>query len=274
MNLTEINTKPKNDGKENITTETVNDIKNSEWKIIGGKKKWIKKCPECNKEIYYSDKRRRNWSRKHDFLCKSCSKVGERNGCFGLGCIFEGSKNHRFGKTNSIEHRNKISVNNKGIPREPHNLETKLKIKNSNIGKHNIIPSITTRLKMSKSQSGRRHNSETLTKMRISTLNRIKRQGGIITYNPKACEYFNKLNEENKWNLQHAMNGGEVDVIGYSLDSYDKNKNIVIEYDERSHYKITGELKEKDIKRMEEIKDYLKCEFWRYNEYTKELKEY
>ena len=264
----------KNEENEIGIIEIPLELKKNEWIIIGGKKKWIRNCPECNKEIFYSDIRRRNWSKKYNFLCKSCSKIGERNGCFGFGCLFEGTKNHRFGKINSTEHRHKISVNRRGISSGHHSLETKLKIKNSNIGKHHSIPSIETRLRMSKSKIGKKHKNETLIKMRISTLNRIKKQGGIICYNPKACEYFNKLNEEKKWNLQHSKNGGEIECIGYSLDAYDKNLNIVVEYDEPRHYDIYGNLKPKDIKRMDEIKTHLGCKFLRYNEKIKELKEY
>lgn len=85
-----------------------------------------------------------------------------------------------------------------------------------------------------------------------------------------ACEYFNKLNEHNQWNLQHALNGGEVRVIGYSLDAYDRDKNIVVEYDEPKHY-LNGKLREKDVLRQQRIITHLGCKFFRYNQKTKEL---
>ena len=48
-----------------------------------------------------------------------------------------------------------------------------------------------------------------------------------------------------------------------------KKKNIVFEYDEPTHYidKENSILKDKDIKRQQNIINKLKCEFWRYNEY-------
>ncbi len=95
-----------------------------------------------------------------------------------------------------------------------------------------------------------------------------------ICYNPNACKYFDSLNKEKGWELQHALNGKEIKIIGYSLDAYDKKRNIVVEYDEARHYDIYGNLKQKDVNRMNEIKDRLKCKFFRYNEKAKMLVEY
>lgn len=97
----------------------------------------------------------------------------------------------------------------------------------------------------------------------------------IPNYNSSACKYFDKLNQQNGWNLQHAMNGGEfyIKEFGYWVDAYDKERNIVVEYDEPTHYKRDGSLKQKDIKRMDEIKQLLKCRFLRYNAIDKKLYE-
>ncbi len=73
------------------------------------------------------------------------------------------------------------------------------------------------------------------------------------------------LNNVYGWNLQHAENGNEYHIkeLGYWLDGYDKEKNIVVEYDEPKHKYYD---KQKDIKRQQNIIQFLKCEFWRYNE--------
>ena len=70
------------------------------------------------------------------------------------------------------------------------------------------------------------------------------------------------------WSLQHAENRGEICVGGYFLDGYDKDLNIVFEYDEPKHYKDIQNniLKDKDIQRQQNIIEKLHCEFWRYNE--------
>ena len=109
---------------------------------------------------------------------------------------------------------------------------------------------------------------------KISLTMRLKRQSvySAANFNPVACEYFNKLNEHNHWNLQHALNGGEVRVIGYSLDAYDRDKNIVVEYDEPKHY-LNGKLREKDVLRQQRIIAHLGCKFHRFNERTQKLYE-
>ena len=92
---------------------------------------------------------------------------------------------------------------------------------------------------------------------------------GYTHYNPTACKYLDNLNRENGWNLQHAENGGEVIVGGYALDGYDRERNIVVEYDEPHHNKRSRILKDK--KRMDEIINHLRCKFYRYNEEKKLL---
>ena len=61
--------------------------------------------------------------------------------------------------------------------------------------------------------------------------------------------------------------------MGYFIDAYDIENNIVIEYDESLHYDSKGNLKNKDIIRQNEIKEKLKCKFFRYNENKNELYE-
>lgn len=122
------------------------------------------------------------------------------------------------------------------------------------------------------SWKGRHHTSETKKKMQLSAcqylLNINKHP---CRYNKKSILFFDNLSKERGWNLQHAENGGEFYTgIGYFVDAYDREKNIVVEYDEPRHY-IDVEhnvLKEKDLKRQKEIIEHLHCEYWRYNEKT------
>ena len=115
-------------------------------------------------------------------------------------------------------------------------------------------------------------SEETKTKQRVSMLRHIEeecQQHITPRYSKKAIQYIEKLNEEKGWHLQHAENGGEKFVNGYWVDGYDKNLNIVFEYDEPHHYKNIEQniLKEKDLLRQHYIINTLKCEFYRYNEY-------
>ena len=111
-------------------------------------------------------------------------------------------------------------------------------------------------------------------KLRLKAIQRIeehKLNGHQLfpAFNPKACEYLNRLSETVGWDIQHAMNGGEYHIkdLGYWVDGYDKDRNIVIEYDEPYHDKQS----DKDLLRQQEIIDHLQCDFYRYKESKKTL---
>ena len=120
------------------------------------------------------------------------------------------------------------------------------------------------------SQKGRPHTQEEKDKIRMGTIRYFLTNN--VPFSPrvsvKGCKYMDKLNETNNWNLQHGMNGGEISIDGFFLDGYDKELNIVFEYDEPFHYENVDEniLKEKDIFRMNYIYEKLNCRFFRYNE--------
>lgn len=83
-------------------------------------------------------------------------------------------------------------------------------------------------------------------------------------YSKKGCEHFNKLMSQNGINIQHAENGGEfyIEELGYWVDGYDKENNVVYEWDDPRHF-IGNELLEKDKKRQKEIEEFLGCTFVR-----------
>jgi very-short-patch-repair endonuclease len=83
-------------------------------------------------------------------------------------------------------------------------------------------------------------------------------------------KYFNQLEKENGW-VGHRQY--LIEHLGYFVDYYEPTQNIVVEYDEPRHYK-SGMLREKDIYRMEAIKQHLGCQFWRYDEYNNTLKQW
>lgn len=111
------------------------------------------------------------------------------------------------------------------------------------------------------------HSIKTKAKIRQTKLKHYVENGKLYhgCTNPKACEYIDSINAENRWNLRHAKNGGEVIVCGYHLDGYDEKRNIVLEYDEPHHYS-GGILRKKDVVRQGRIMALLDCEFWRYDE--------
>ena len=102
---------------------------------------------------------------------------------------------------------------------------------------------------------------------RLGAIKRIESKCGQLSpnYNPYACKLIDQYGKENGYNFQHAENGGEFHVsgLGYWVDGYDKEKNVVIEIDESFHFNSDGNLKERDIIRQIEITQHLKCEFIR-----------
>jgi hypothetical protein len=108
---------------------------------------------------------------------------------------------------------------------------------------------------------GKVHTEEYKRNRRIQTIKRIEILKGKISpnYNPIACKIIDEYGKKNGYNFQHAENGGEYHIkeLGYWVDGYDKEKNVVIEYYENKHNRY----KERDEKRKQEIKKLLKCKF-------------
>ena len=116
-------------------------------------------------------------------------------------------------------------------------------------------------------------------KMRLRKIEKLQSvwgNGVHPNYSPLSCEYFDWLNKWNGWNGRYATNGGEYFIkdLGYWVDYYEPKENVIVEWDEPRHYDRYGNLRQKDIVRMNEIKGLLRCTFFRYNGKTKELKKY
>jgi hypothetical protein len=114
---------------------------------------------------------------------------------------------------------------------------------------------------------GKKHTKESKLKQRLSTLNYLSTTVGQITprYNVDSIPIIEEYGKKYGYNFQHAENGGEyyIKELGYFVDGYDKEKNVVIEIDEPHHFNTDGSLKQKDIDREYQIKKLLKCEFIR-----------
>lgn len=220
---------------------------------------------ECNKKrdgnLLLLDKNRNKngFQEKEKLKCRFCGKEVLGEGCLMLHekhC----HKNPDYVKKIVTPHGKSHTAWNKGKTAETD--ERILKYINSrriSILDGRYIPKST------------KHSEETKEILRRKMIDYVKKNGNGSFgqhYSVKACEYIDKLNEENGWNLQHALNGGEVEVCGYFLDGYDENLNIVFEYDEPKHYENVNEnkLKKRDIKRQDIIIKKLNCQFYRYNE--------
>jgi hypothetical protein len=233
------------------------DVKNSE--NITSRKQWMKMCPTCGNSQFYSNKYKLQRAMENDLSCKSCAHIGQ--------VVSDDTRKKlsdiNRGRKMSDDFKKKCSIRMKNLPLEMRKRLNEPLERFRGQRKGSITPPYVKQ------------------KLRLAMINYIqsnKLNGGQMTpnYNHNACKYFDKLNNDNGWMLLHAQNGGEfyVKELGYWVDAYDKDKNIVVEYDEPRHYKLDGHLKEKDVVRLNEIKSHLRCRFLRYKEQTKELKEY
>jgi hypothetical protein len=274
-------------------------------------KKFHKNCPECNKIQEYSCRSSLNLANRKNTKCYSCiSKkripwnLGKKGSqvAWNKGLTKETDERvkryglSQRGKTISYDQRKKMSEKMKGkIPwnknkKGVYSKESLDKMsKNSNRywkGKHlpeyiknKIIKKNTgrhhsyeTKIKLSNLNKGKKLSESTKQKIRQFSIERIKKQGIVAAYNPKACNFIDVLNDVYGWNLQHAMNGGEKIIYGYYLDGYDEKRNIIFEYDEPHHYDVNGNLKLKDQKRQENLIKHLNpLMFIRYNDMYKNL---
>jgi very-short-patch-repair endonuclease len=226
---------------------------------------WSKNCPKCKQIQSYVSQKGLDAAISRNLPCKSCGRLG-----IGLGKKF------------SDEHRMKLSEAHKGKQcginngrygkRFPHTEETKRKISENSpkimLGKRH---SEETKRKIGISGKGRVCSEETKQKHRICMAIKIQKYGTLTkNFNPNACKFIDNLNRLMGIELRHALNGGEEIVSGYFVDGYDKNKNIVFEYDERRHnlpaVKIKDEVRQKTI--IDNLNPIL---FLRYDEVEKNL---
>src|ERR1035437_9322841 len=111
------------------------------------------------------------------------------------------------------------------------------------------------RKKQSPPTKGMKFSEEHKQRLRENNLTRIKARGCAPRYNPLATHVFNGINRRMGWNGQHAGNGGEKQVAGYSLDYYVELPEciLVIEWDEPYH--LRSGLIKKDFDRQKRIED-------------------
>jgi len=251
MKLNQNNLKRNESGDENTTTETKQELTKNE--CVNITNRWVRNCPKCGKEVSHTNKFLLKYSLEKP--CKDCSHRGLK---------------YNVKRKEFTEKELTRTCPNCGDEILYKNIRKKLRADKEN----RFCRSCTQKQNIKKrppfSDSSKR-------KMRQSAIIRLEERFGqlIPNYNTNACKFFNELNEKNGWNLQHAENGGEfyIKELGYWVDAYDRERNIVVEYDESQHYDKNGILKENDKRRMFEIKQRLQCKFLRYNTIDNKLYE-
>lgn len=231
---------------------------------------YFRKCPKCERLLLYKNELTLTNAKKNKSLCQSCSKLGNKR---------------RLGIRHSLNQKRKWRIERSGSGNsfygKQHTNKTKQKISQQKIGKRRDLASIEKQIKTMKVayKTGKRKHHQLgkpisfNVKRKIANTNRLRRikeiknkVGQIMpNFNPVACKLIDEYGKQHGYNFQHALNGGEFHIkeLGYFVDGYDKEKNVVIEYYEQHHKKKLV----KDKIRKKEIKKYLKCEFielWEY----------
>lgn len=196
---------------------------------------YVRICPECGRDIKYKTKKILLKSIKLGKPCKNCvqsiSKSGNKNPMYG--------KKHKEETIDIIKEKRKLQ-NISDETRDKMSISAKLRLEQYN---HWL---------------GRKHKNETIEKFRIIGANRIHDNKWHPSFNVEACKIIDDYGKKYGYNFQHALNGGEffIKELGYWVDGYDKEKNIVIEYYEDAHKYFI----EEDEIRINKIKKILNCE--------------
>jgi hypothetical protein len=243
-----------------------NSCRGNERKVKVPDNGWIKLCPKCGRSQKYSCKSVYTVSVKKNKVCINCAKKID----IPLEGYIRVCKKCGAQQKYSCRRSYLISKKQNTICKTCATKESAKYIDKSFMKSDEYRNIMSKSLKSSKIHKKKMSSKEVREKLRVAKLKQIKELGTQTNYNAEACEFINKLNKERNWNLQHALNGGEIRIGGYSLDGYDKEKNIIFEYDERKHEIKT--IKEKDKVREQIIIQKINPKiFIRYSEKNNRL---
>jgi hypothetical protein len=220
------------------------------------------KCIECEINTEFRYKARFQKINVDLFKCSKCRKLKEKN-CIICNTAFKTAGNGKTCKSACKMKLVALTISNgqyENISQIP-DIKQKVSEKGRYFSKINVTG-------VNNPHYGYKHSAETKRKQRIRRLESLNEKRPCYPgYNKIACNRIDEYGQKYGYNFQHAENGGEyfIEHLGYFVDGYDKEKNTVIEYDEKHHFK-NKKLREKDINRQKEIEEYLKCKFIRINE--------
>lgn len=219
---------------------------------------YIRNCPNCNKELKTDNKYWYIKSSKENKKCGSCTLIGREFSAQWKNKLKEnhanvsGENNPFNGKRHSNESITKMLNTRKKHPTWKQNTSNAMKkIRDEYWVNDNPM-----------------NNPNSVSKIRLKRIEEIKNQNkGQISpnYNKSSISILeNKAKELEITDLQHAENGGEfyIKELGYWVDGYSKEKNIVIEYYEKHHNRRV----KKDKIRQSQITNLLNCKFIIINE--------
>ena len=203
---------------------------------------YSKQCPRCGHKQIYKNQYILKQSIRKNTICTSCANSARS----------VGKNNPMYGKKHSDETRGKIKEKR---AKQVITDETRKKMSESH----------KKRLSKYNHWNGKQHTNESRKKMRIAAIEyieQVKLNGGQLNpkYNLNSISIIEEYGKKYGYTFQHAENGGEyyIEELGYWVDAYDKEKNVVLEIDEPRHKYYSN-----DKKREREIVEYLNCKFIR-----------
>jgi hypothetical protein len=223
-------------------------------------------CLECNKKF-------RQITQKH--LDKCCGITVDMYKQKHIGCKLRNNWH-----TYKIQQLNSINKSGDKNPmKNPVHLKTMIDAQLIAVQDVNYRKRVSERQKLknnnpnfSKNWVGRKHKQESIDKIRDTQILQRARKGLSNKFKPNfntdACKLFDFIALKTNTTIIHGLNGGEYNIkeLGYWVDGYDKDNNIVYEFDEKRHFNKDGTLNKRDIIRQNNIEKYLGCKFIRLNE--------
>lgn len=158
-----------------------------------------------------------------------------------------GENNPMFGKHHSEKIRKQIGIKLRGIKNPMYNLGYLIE------GKNNPM-------------FGKKHSIKSKIKQRIKALDRISKNNSIIVMPNIGMNEQKILDDLEEIFKEKIIRQYRILQLGLFVDGYIKSLNLCIEVDERKHFDIYGNLKQKDINRQKEIENNLCCKFLRIKE--------
>lgn len=223
-------------------------------------KKYSKVCNLCNKvNIFSSYTKYKNSKHQNEYMCKSCA----------LNKVHKGKKlsDEHINSIKNALHENWVNGKYENVKilaktrwsgeKNPMYNSNRIGEKNPFYGKIHSEESIN---KIKKSLKLKFKNTDIRDKMSISAKKRVILNGiPAPNYNKKSIPIIEEYGKKYGYNFQHAENGGEyyIKELGYFVDGYDIEKNVVVEYYEPHHKRRM----EKDMERKNKIIKLLNCKF-------------
>jgi hypothetical protein len=230
-----------------------------------------RKCPKCGEEIAYKNRNYFLRCKRENKTCIKCVNVGRiasEETKKKLSTVGKGKKRSDKYKEFMREKMvgNTFGSKNKGSLRSE---ETKRKMSGARKGRKyppDRIPYWLGKTGKNSSSFGNKLSEETKEKIRVKRLERVIKSCRFANFNNLACMFFDNLNKKFNWNGCHALFNREKQICGYSLDYYNEDCKLIIEWDEPHH--LGEKAKEKDIKRQTRILNKLGdgWGFMRWNE--------